>query len=687
MDQKIPDSSKMVKSFLENSSPEMTSNFLNLEFIDSTITTENLFLEGKSLLSLGDVEKALDCFDQALKQAVDKAGLSYRQGLALWEYGQIKGREKALLLANKKWKTATFFKPDQFCAWHMWGRSLLFLGQTFKEKHYFTEGASKLQKALILSSKEEASVLSELHHNLAVVSSHLATYSKEPSDWHTAVEHFQKAVSYIDSFTSGFWDAYGFACLQLSYCINDIALCVKAIQCFKYAISRSPSDFSLGWKHLAQGLRRLYEHTHDPDHLAQAIDSFKAARQSNKDDVDLVLEHADLLLESGKRKQNIIHLKSCIDKASKAYRLSPQSARALALWGEALALMGQYGERLDLLLEGENKFNEVLDIDGDHPAISYHYGQCLNSFGRYYNDVDYHYQAIEKFQEALSQNRTLHRSWHAIGMSYYQAGILEENEYIIEKGVWFLRKAIVLAPYNTYYHIDLALSLSKLGELSQNPEHLLLAINQFEQTLLLQKNAVYLHPDWLFHYAKTLDLYGDYHEETGYYTKAIELLGHILMINPNLKGVYYQMGLSFSHLGELSLEIDNFYKALHYFKLAAKEDEDNDSILLDLGITLMNISQSTTDPTEEQTCLLDAEAKLTQSAKLGSVIAYYQLACLCSLTGRHEEGIYFLTKADDFDALPSLEEIVEDEWLDPLRETLACQEFLREIEKRASLQE
>jgi hypothetical protein len=69
------------------------------------------------------------------------------------------------------------------------------------------------------------------------------------------------------------------------------------------------------------------------------------------------------------------------------------------------------------------------------------------------------------------------------------------------------------------------------------------------------------------------------------------------------------------------------------------------------------------------------------------VIAYYQLACLCSLTGRHEEGIYFLTKADDFDALPSLEEIVEDEWLDPLRETLACQEFLREIEKRASLQE
>ena len=119
-------------------------------------------------------------------------------------------------------------------------------------------------------------------------------------------------------------------------------------------------------------------------------------------------------------------------------------------------------------------------------------------------------------------------------------------------------------------------------------------------------------------------------------------------MNPELDEVHYQMGLSFSHLGELTLEINNFYKALHYFKLAAKQDEENDSILLDLGITLINISECTSDPAEVDTCLADAEVKLTQSAKSGNLTAYYQLACLYSLTGRYEEGLRFLKKADSF---------------------------------------
>ncbi len=687
MDKKIPDRSKSVSHFLENVPLSLSKDFLNLDFSEHTLLPNTLFLQGEYLLSQGQLIEALYLFDESLELAVDRASLYYRQGTALFSYGQAPGKEKALLIANKKFKEATLLTPDSFGCWHMWGQSLAFLGTTFQEKHYFIEAEKKLQRALSLSNQEEQSILWKLHSEIAGVLSYLANSSKEPLDWHLAIEHFQKAVSYSDSFPPVFWDSYGKACLQLSSCINDIRLCVKAIHFFKYALSRSPSTFPIGWKHLAKALWDLYEHTHDEEHFTQATDCFAAALQTNANDVDLWLDCAKLFLDHGRRVQNSKHLKSSIDKSVKAYSLNIQSAKALAIWGESLALVGEYGDRLDLLLEGENKLTQALDIDPEEISITYSYGQCLNSLGNYYQDSDYHYQAIEKFQEGVSKDRTLHTNWHGIGMSYFTIGFAEQNEYILAKALWFFHKAMEIAPHNTYYQVDLAICLSRLGEFFQTPQYLEESIEQFEKALQLQKNAVYLHPEWLLHYARTLDLYGDHHEETVYYTKALELLSHALMMNPELDEVHYQMGLSFSHLGELTLEINNFYKALHYFKLAAKQDEENDSILLDLGITLINISECTSDLAEVDTCLADAEVKLTQSAKSGNLTAYYQLACLYSLTGRYEEGLRFLKKADTFDALPYLEEILEDDWLEALRNTSECREFLLILEKKASLQQ
>ena len=75
------------------------------------------------------------------------------------------------------------------------------------------------------------------------------------------------------------------------------------------------------------------------------------------------------------------------------------------------------------------------------------------------------------------------------------------------------------------------------------------------------------------------------------------------------------------------------------------------------------------------------------SADTGNLTAYYQLACLYCLTGRYEEGLRFLKKADSFDALPYLEEILEDDWLEALGNTPEGREFLLVLEKKASLQQ
>lgn len=687
MDKEKSDSPENVKIFIQNLHIPLSKDFHEPNFGDNFILADTLSSKGESSLKQGDLLEALNLFDQSIQLLPENASLYFRQGLSLFHYGMEKNKEKALLHAIKKFKNSAQLNPEFFSSWYYWAKSLCHLGKTFDEKHYFTEAEVKFKKALALSSSESTQCQVEIYCQIASVLARLATFSKEPIDWQQAIEFYQKAASESDTLQPEFWDEYARACLNLSYYINDIRLTVKAIHFFKHALSRCSSSLHTGWSHLSKALWHLYEFTHDEDHFTQASDCFSAALQTNPNDSALLLDFAELLLIAGRKSQDNKRLKLSIEKCFKAYSLNPHHARALAIWGEALSLLGEYGDRLDLLLEGQNKISQALDVNPLEKSISLCYGQSLCSLGRYYNEIDYFFQAIEKFQEGLSKDRTLHTHWHAIANCYLTIGCAESNPQMVEKSIRFFLKAIELKPNNSYYQFDYALCLSRLGELLEHPKWLEAALQQFERSLHLQKNAPYLHPDWLFQYARTLDLYGDFQEEDSLYARAIEILSHVMMIDPEFEGIQYQLGLCYSHLGELTGEIQNFYKSLHFFKLAARQEEENDVILLDLGITLINISQYTDDPAEAETCLRDSELKLTQAAKSGNLAAYYQLACLYSLTGQYCQAMRFLLKADSFEALPTLDEIQADEWLEGLRNTSEGREFLLTLEKRPHYQE
>ena len=68
-----------------------------------------------------------------------------------------------------------------------------------------------------------------------------------------------------------------------------------------------------------------------------------------------------------------------------------------------------------------------------------------------------------------------------------------------------------------------------------------------------------------------------------------------------------------------------------------------------------------------------------QSAKLGYTEAYYHLAALYSLSCEYEKAILFLNKCVTFDALPPLDDILEDEWLENLRHTEIFQTFFERL--------
>jgi tetratricopeptide (TPR) repeat protein len=645
---------------------------------------DSLNAQGEMALLKGDFSLGLEYFDSALKLDARNPKLYYRQGLSLFEFGNQEGREKVLLLASKKFKSASSLDPNHFTVWQTWGTVLCTLGLHSGEHHFFLEAKEKLEKAVLLSEGQQEDLLAELYWNLGTVFAHLAKHSGEALDGHYAIESFQSAHLYNEKLPCDFWNDFGRSCLKFAFQVNDVRFYIKAVNCFKTAISFEPQAYE-SWCLLAEALQKLYLHTHDEDHFSEACESFATATLIQPQDASLWLNWARLFCDSAKRVVDIKRLRLSIEKCHRAFALNPNDPMIQAIWGEALALLGNYTERLDLIYDAQNKISRAIELESEDPAIWYSYGISMQTLGHYFKDLDYYYQAIEKFQAGLSMDRTCHKHWHAIGWTYALIGDVEEDADTLELSLRFLQKAVDLH-FSTYYLFDYASALSKLGELTRGQHWLETALSQFERLLNLQKNAVYLHPDWLFQYACTLDTLGDFCEEDVYYVRAIEVFSHILMIDPDFYLVHHRLGLALSHLGELTGEIDPFYRAIHHFRLSLKNDDENDSIFLDWATALINIAVHSHTSSELDPFYREAEHKLHSAMRLGNLQTYYHLACLYSLVGQCEKGMRCLEKAREYAALPSVDEMLQDDWLDNLRSTGDFQEFLSELDHRRNFQ-
>lgn len=655
------------------------------------IETKNLSDMSKTLLKKGELRllngdiSGLHYFDMALKLDPSNPQLYHTQGLALFEYGSEEGKEKELRLASKRFKMATSLNPEYFDAWHAWGNALYLLGQKNNEKHFFNNAKNKYKKAIALIDKQSPEIIAELHSDYGDIWMKLAEFSGEATDRHIALKAYEKATTYLEDLSTEFWQNFGHVCLKLGTQTNDLRLFIKAINCYKNAISISISSYE-SWLYLGEALKVIYSYTHDEDHFSQANECYATAADLSPKEANLWLSWAILLNDAGKVSKDTKHLRSAIEKCHKAYACNTQDPMITAIWAEALAELGLLTERLDLIHEAQNIIIEATQINDELPEVWYSYGVALSALATYFNDLDYYYQAIEKFQEGISINRACHKIWFALGKTSYTVSQIENEPKIFERTCRFFQRAID-QHISSEYHYNYAVALSSLGELNQDEKTISLAIYHFEQAINLQKNAAYQHPDWLFHYGCTLDLYSEFSENEANYVKAVEILNHVLMVEPEFPEIHYRIALVYAHYGELIHESDLFHRALHHYRLAHQRDKENDQVILDWAITLINLADLFPDTHESDQYFREAEYKIIQSAKLGNVHAYFHLSCLYSLRGQNERALHFLNKAHSFEALPPMEELLEDDWLENLRSTEGFQDLIDHIERQSNIQE
>lgn len=631
---------------------------------------EEWVTKGENLLLKGRFSQGLSSFDKAKALIEDSQGEFYfRMGLALFEFGSEEGRDQALLLATKKFKVAVSLSSEPAEILQAWGSALTLLGDRTEEHHYYLSAKERYEQALGFGAES-----ADLFWNYANIWTQLALHSGEAYDYQRALQFFERAADERESMPNDFWIDFGTCALELSTIIRDPRQIVRAVNAFKHAASIDSSHFDAMCS-LAEALDALYDQTHDDDHFTQAHEAYSNASKLSPQDAEVWLSWAQFLLNSAKRNRDLKRLRLCLEKCHYAYARDGENPLILGTWAEALALLGEMTERLDLIYEAENKIAEALEREEGDPSLWLSLGMCMNSFARYFSDNEHYYLAIEKFQKGLSIDRSFDPLWHEIAKTYACVGALDGNTDTLVQALKFFEKALHFKE-TAERHIDYAKALSKIGEMTHSKGWFEQSLYHFEVAFSMQKNAIYLHPEWLFYYATTLDMVGDYHEEEAYYTKAIEIFSHVIMVDPDFQGVHHHLAQAYSHLGELKHEADLFYRAIHHLRLALKRDEDNDALYLDWGIALINIAQVTPVFTDVDQLYSDAKDKLTLAAKLGNPCAYYQLCCLFSLLRQYDESLFFLYKAHSFDALPSMEEMLCDDWLDNLRTTTEFRQFL-----------
>lgn len=647
---------------------------------------EARLLAGTIELEKNNFPAALQHIRKALASTPEDRKMHIEAGAILLKFGSKESHKEALLSSAKIFKTGKSLDPANFEFSAYRGTALSFLGSMTGEFHYFIEAKKAFEEAVSLCKETEGPIFGNLYSSYALVLAAAALRSQEAYDWHLCITTFEKAAPYVTVEETDFWNSFGRACMEYFPLLRDLKLIVRAAQCFKKALTKSPRHKE-SWSNLADAMSLLYTQTRDEEHFLGADQCFAVALRSDPSDLALHTKRAAFFLYAAKQTQDPVKLASALEKCKNTPLIDTQMPPLLAAtWGEALCLTGEHFENVHLIYEGQNLLIEALEARSDLPFLWGAFGESFLSLGRYFDEIDYLYQAAERFQTGLSSDRTRHELWSAMGNAYLLIGKASEDLSALKKSLYFQEKAIALEPSIPAYHFLKAEALLQVGEIRREESISESAIRAFETGFSLQKNGDSPRPDHLFGYGKALDLHADFFDDESLYHKAIEVFLHVLMIDASFPKIRYHLGLAYSHLAELSSDLRNFQRALYLFKLASKQDDDDDRIAVDWAVTLINIASLS--PEEEAGAYYrEAEAKLIRAIQNGNLAAYYQLGCLFSLLENEEKALFFLEKAEAFRALPPPEDILVDEWLDPVRSKPAFQEFFLRQEKRTEYRE
>jgi tetratricopeptide (TPR) repeat protein len=624
-------------------------------------------------------------FDIAARLAPSSGDVWLQTALALINHSSD---PTTLALAHEKLTKAHTLSPNLIEAWQLDADVLTSLGEHYEEIGYLKEAERCLQQAFTLLPQDGSTPPSNLITLAGNCWLQMGRLSGEAYDFWKAIEYYRSALAQTSD-QAELWDHYGQAVEALGRLVGKPDMLQEAVDSYCKALAADPKQVETHI-HLANLNLRLFLDQGSPTAFSQSSQGFQTALQLDPRQAEAWLGWAMLLASQAERHRDLEALKESIDKFRKADECEPHHSVILSSWGEALATLGAVTENLHLLREGTAKVIKALEIEPDCPATWRSYASCLVEFGHYFNEESYFLDALEKIKIGLRHDDTVPSLWAVLARIYTALGTLRGDVPTLEEALTYFEKA------NQLYSIEVpslynewGVCLLRLTEATSERRYVEEAVAKFQKSIqgLDESPDGSIEPEWLYNYGCALDFLGDHSDNPMHYEKAIQVLSHTLQLDPTYRHARYNLALAWCHLGELTTEVEFLEKAIELFEEIVQDDDEDEMAWNELALTLLSLSQLVKDPIHSEKAellLVEAETYLLRALSLGNSHAAYNIACLYSLQGKYDSALHFLERADATQALPPLEELLNDDWLQGVRQTEAFRQFYNQLTYRRS---
>lgn len=626
-------------------------------------------MRGHHLLEKGE-KTAWESFDLAVKAAPKSPVIFFEKGLAYFARKNLRG----LASACKAFDKATRLEPTYFEAWCQWAHALILVGEMKEQGQFFIEADKKFQFAEQCyprgAKKEKANFYWHWGHCWHL----MGKLSGEAFDISKALEKYKVAES-LGANQAEFWNDYGNALGEQACLLGLDYLFPEVVEKFRNAVTHNLKDFE-GWFGLACSYMRVFETSQDEEDFERANEAFLYASELEPKSAVMWLCWGQLLLLLGKARHDVDLLHESAEKFKEANQYESNNPLVLCRWSEALMSLGALQENIQLIRQAEKHIMQSVQQDPGNAEGWYFYGRVLVEKGRYFGDVKFYLEAIEKYQHGFSLNQSLKLFRYGMAIAYYEVSLQDGDQEALKLSLdHFQELSLDEKELPPQFWVDWGNALFKYGEDTHQKHYIETSLSKYEKTIALLGDDFKKDPlivSCIYYYARSLDALGDLYDDPVFYEKAIHLLNHLLQYEPGFTHARYNLALTFAHLGELVSDISFLEKANEQFEVLMADEPEDERGWNDWGVTLLNLANLVRDPFlpeyADQLYSL-AEAKFNQAVALGNNYAYYNLAGYHSMTGNYSTAMELLQKAEQAQCLPSIDEIMHDEWLEPLRHT------------------
>lgn len=515
----------------------------------------------------------------------------------------------------------------------------------------------------------------------------IAKDSEEAIDYKFAIEKMRAAYN-GGLENSAFYLDFGMTLGEMGILLGNVELLLEAAQFFEKSL-QDGFDHPLTWLRLACMYKVLYLMTADIEYFEKADQSFvAAARQSPQTEEDSDSRHelwvnwAELLVFEGKISNDPDLLTAALEKLVQIEQKNASDSFILNMTGDALTHLGIFEDRFEYFKEAQNKLEYAHRLYPNNVDTINHLGHCLSSMGKYLADAKYLLLAQEKFQKGISIDKSNYQIWHGLAMTNFMLAEQTSDISLYEKSLKLFSQVQQLGGDLPVYWNDWGVALMKLGELTNDPKPISEAIEKFEAAIQSynRRSVGPSDPDWFYNYGCALDWLGSYDPNPAYFERSISILSRLLDEYPTLHHIRYSLGLSLYHLGDVIGDVELLEQSIQQFSNYVQFEPEDDTAISDLGLTYLTLAEILSESIKSDyatACFQKAEEFLSHAIALGNTRSNYYMACLHSLKGNPDAAIHFLQRTKTHDVLPSLETLLEDDWIEPLLNT---QQFIAFIE-------